>query len=219
MFSPVAVSAGNLEACYATTDLRWRLEQIPQDAGCRGAFFNMLDDRAGELSLATQEEYRAFFRLHRFASFRMFPVGDYLTRLVVLAQIHYGADAIHRGMRELQSNAFDAWSGTMLGRAALGMVEPSLPSVLHVLERAYASGTVVTHTRFRVLSVTEREIVTRFDDEYVYIEHAMVGALEGVAKVCRVPVEVSAELDDPFHGLVRLRPLGQRSGGLEGGSP
>lgn len=179
----------------------------------------MLDDRAGELSAETQEAYRAFFRLHRFASFRMFPVSDYVTRLVVLAQIRYGSEGIHRGMRELQFGAFDAWSKTMLGRAALGMVEPSLASVLHVLERAYASGTVVTHTRFRVLSSDEREIVTRFDDEYVYIQHAMVGALEGVAKVCRVPVEAEVDLDDPFHGVVRLRLLGGEGRGSTGGGP
>lgn len=195
----------SLEACYASTDLEWRLAQIPRDATCRGAFFNMLDQRAAALDAEVHAEYVRFFRIHRFSAFRMYPLRDYLTRLTVLAQIHYGADAIGQGMRELQSNAFDAWAATLLGRAALALVDPSLPSVLRMLERAYASRTVVSHSRFTVESISEREIVTRFENEYVYVEHAMVGALEGVARVCGQPeARVTAELDGPFDARVHI---------------
>jgi uncharacterized protein (TIGR02265 family) len=210
---PQRIAEASIEACNATTDLVWRLAQIPSDATCRGAFFNMLDDRAGTLSAETQAEYRRFFRIHKFSAFRMYGLADYLTRLVVLAQIHYGADAIYSGLRELQSGAFDAWGQTLLGRAALAVVDPSLASMLHMLERAYASQTVVSHTRFAVVSKTDQEIVTRFTNEFVYIEHAMVGALEGVARVCRVRADVSAELASPFEGIVRVKILGRDSSG------
>ncbi|MBN8613533.1 MAG: DUF2378 family protein [Deltaproteobacteria bacterium] len=200
----------SLEACEQATDLTWRLSQIPPEATCRGAFFNMLDDRAGALSLETQAEYRRFFRIHRYASFRMFPLSDYLTRLVVLAQIHYGKDAIYSGVRRLQSGAFDAWADTLLGKAALAVVDPSLGSMLRMLERAYASRTVVSNARFRVVSETATEIVTEIDEEYVYIEHAMVGAIEGVARVCGVDVTVRAELSGPFDGILRIEIHGNR---------
>lgn len=195
----------SLESCERATDLAWRLSQIPPDATCRGAFFNMLDERAGTLSPETQAEYRAFFRIHRFASFKMFPVSDYLTRLVLLAQIHYGDQHIYEGVRQLQSGAFDAWAETLLGKAALAVVDPSLGSLLRMLERAYASRTVVSHARFRVVSESEAEIVTELEREYVYIEHAMVGAIEGVARVCGAEVAVTAELRGPFDGLIRIR--------------
>lgn len=194
----------SLEACEEATDLTWRLAQIPPEATCRGAFFNMLDDRAGTLSLETQSEYRRFFRIHRFASFRMYPLSDYLTRLVVLSQIHYGADRIYPGVRQLQSGAFDAWADTLLGKAALAVVDPSLGSMLRMLERAYASRTVVSNARFHVVSETPTEIVTGIEEEYVYIEHAMVGAIEGVARVCGVNVTVTAELSGPFDGALRI---------------
>jgi uncharacterized protein (TIGR02265 family) len=195
----------SLEACYRATDLEWRLGQIPPDAACRGAFFNMLDDRAGELGEQTQQEYRRFFRIHRFSPVRMYAVADYVTRMVVLAQIHFGEENIYAGLRELQSGAFDAWASTLLGRAALSLVDPSLSSLLHMLERAYASETVVTHSRFKVESASPTEIVTRFSDEHNYIQYSMVGAIEGVAKVCRANVDVTAELSGPFDGLVRIR--------------
>lgn len=194
----------SLEACEQATDLTWRLAQIPPEATCRGAFFNMLDDRAGALGADTQAEYRRFFRIFRHASFRMYPLSDYLTRLIVLSQIHYGADHIYPGVRQLQSGAFDAWAETLLGKAALTVVDPSLGSMLRMLERTYASRTVVSHARFRVVSETAREIVTDIEEEYVYIEHAMVGAIEGVARVCGADVTVAAELRGPFDGQLRI---------------
>ncbi|UJR81344.1 Hypothetical protein I5071_34010 [Sandaracinus amylolyticus] len=205
----------DIEACYRATDLAWRLKQIPSSATCRGAFFNMLDDRAGTLSPDTQREYRRFFAVHRLSAFRMYSLRDYLTRIVLLSQIHYGEHQIHAGLRELQSGAFDAWAGTLLGRAALAVVTPDLLSVLRVLERAYASQTVVSHARFSVESADSRTIVTRIKQEHVYIESAMVGALEGVARTCRERVEVAAELDGPFDGIVRIRRLGSEEDGPE----
>jgi uncharacterized protein (TIGR02265 family) len=166
----------------------------------------MLDDRAGSLSTGSQAEYRAFFRIYRFSAFRMYPIRDYLTRLVVLSQIHYGSEHIYRGIRELQSGAFDAWAKTMLGRAALAVVTPELIAMLRMLERAYASETLVSYSRFTLESANETEVVVRFHNEYVYIEHAMIGALEGVSRMCGVQYpELSAELDDPFNGIVRIR--------------
>ncbi|AKF05965.1 DUF2378 family protein [Sandaracinus amylolyticus] len=206
--SRVAPESADIEACYRATDLAWRLKQIPHGATCRGAFFNMLDDRAATLSEETQREYRRFFPVHRLSAFRMYSLRDYLTRIVLLSQIHYGEHQIHAGLRELQSGAFDAWAGTLLGRAALAVVSPDLLSVLRVLERAYASQTVVSHARFSVESADARTIITRFKQEHVYIESAMVGALEGVARTCRERVEVRAELDGPFDGVVRIRRLG-----------
>ncbi|MBX7191887.1 MAG: DUF2378 family protein [Sandaracinaceae bacterium] len=205
--------AASLEACEQATDLSWRLAQIPGDACCRGAFFNMLDERAGTLGAETQEEYRRFFRMYRFASFKMFPVSDYLTRLVVLSQIHYGAAHIYAGVRKLQSGAFDAWGETLLGKAAVAVVDPSFASMLRMLERAYASRTVVSHTRLRLVSESTTEIVVELEQEYVYIEHAMVGAIEGVAHVCGAEVVVTPELRGPFDGILRIALLGTTRNG------
>jgi uncharacterized protein (TIGR02265 family) len=200
---PIAHRA-SLESCFAATDLEQRLRDIPRDATCRGVFFNMLDERAAALGPSVAHEYRDFFRVPRLLAFRMYPVRDYVTRLVVLSQIAYGSDRIHAGLRELQSGAFAAWAGTMLGRAALAVVNPSLPTLLRVLERAYAAQTVVSYARFNVQSVSETEIVTAFEREYVYIEHAMVGALEAVMRACGRNGSVVPELEGPYDGRVRL---------------
>lgn len=194
----------SLAEVFAHTDFEWRLAQIPDDAQCRGAFINMLDEHAASLSTETQAEYRRFFRIYRFMPIRMYPLRDYLTRMGILAQVHWGGEGIYQGIRKLQSQAFDAWASTLVGRAAIAVIEPTLPGVLRMIERAYASHTLTSHSSFAVRSVSDREIVTLFRDEHIPIEHAMVGALEGVLGLCKVRGDVTAELDDPFNGTIRI---------------
>jgi uncharacterized protein (TIGR02265 family) len=194
----------SLAEVFAHTDFEWRLAQIPDDALCRGAFINMLDEHAGALSAETRAEYRRFFRIYRFVPFRMYPLRDYLTRMGILAQVHWGGEGVYRGIRSLQSQAFDAWSSTLMGRAALAVIDPTLPGMLRMIERAYASNTLTSYAGFEVRSTSDREIVTYFRNEYNPIEHAMVGALEGVLRLCKAKGDVTAELDDPFNGTVRI---------------
>jgi len=91
-----------MKECFAHTDLEWRLSQIPNTASCRGIFLNMLDDLAAGLSPLTQRRYREFFQTYRFSSFRQYRIKDYLTRMVKLSEIHFGAPNIYRGIFEFQ---------------------------------------------------------------------------------------------------------------------
>lgn len=199
------MNEASLRECFAHSDLEWRLSQIPATAMCRGAFFNMLDERAALLSHDTHAAYRAFFRVTRFVPFRMYPISDYLTRMAIVCQVHWGAPEVYTRMRTIQASAFDAWARTLLGRAALAVIDPSLRSVLRMIERAYASHTVNTYADFHVVSVSESEVVTRFENEYVPIEHAMVGAIEAVLALCRTNGVVRAELEGPFDGTIRIQ--------------
>lgn len=162
----------------------------------------MLDDRAGRLGHATQAEYRRFFRIYRFTPFRMYPVRDYLTRLAILAQIEWGPARIYDGIRLIQSSAFEAWSSTIVGQAAVRLFDPSLLGMLRGIERAFASRMMINYSDFFIDEVRADRIVTRFANEYVYIEHAMVGALEGVARLCNAEVDFETELETPFDGRV-----------------
>ncbi len=203
--APGRAHPGSLDACFEHTDLRWRLTQIPDSAMCRGAYFNMLDARAGILGPAVQREYRAFFPVFKFNVFRMYSVRDYLTRLVVLAQIRYGAKDIYRGIEDLQRQAFSTWANTLMGKATLALVDRDVVSILRAIESAFASQMIVNYSTFRIDRVDSEQIIATLDNEYNYIEHAMVGALRGVLEACDVVGTVTAELASPFHGEVRIR--------------
>lgn len=200
-----SAAAPSLDACYAHTDLAWRLRQIPDTAGSRGVFLNMLDAQAGRLGSATQREYREFFRIHKFSPFRLYPTRDFLTRLVVLAQMHWGAEHIFDGVRALQSSAFDAYSSTIVGKAILALVQPRLDTMLQFIAFNWRAHAPANYSEVELLDATRGEYRMRFKSEYVYIEHAMEGALEGLARVCSTPVTIETNLDSPFDGVVTLR--------------
>lgn len=201
---PARAHVASLAECFAHTDLEWRLSQVPDEATCRGAFFTMLAERARDFGPEVLAEYTRVFPPAEHAAFRMYPVRDYLTRLVVLSQVRYGAENIPAGLRHFQASAFDAWATTMLGRATMKMVERRPGPILRMLERAYASRTVNSHANLIVETVEPHLVVVRFETEYLYIEHAMVGALEGVMAVCGLKATSSVELRGPFDGTVRL---------------
>jgi uncharacterized protein (TIGR02265 family) len=210
--APQVVHRASLEECFACTDLKWRLGAVPETALVRGVFLSMLDRQATALGPEVEEEYTSYFRVQGFSAFRMYPVRDYLTRLVVLAQIRWGASEIPKGLRALQSAAFDTWRGTLVGRTALELFEPSLVGCLKFCERTYQSGVSGNYADFAVLEVRSDHITTRFRNEYVYIEHAMVGALELVARFCGERVAFETKLDDPFTGNVTIHRLGRLDG-------
>ncbi len=198
--------SASLEDCFAATDLEWRLTQIPDWACSRGVFFNMLDGQADLLGPGVQAEYRAFFRIHRFSPFRFYPTRDFLTRLVVLSQIGWGSQQIHAGMRMLMATAFDAYANTIVGRAALGIIQPDLKYVLRFMAFNWKSGGAVNYSEFRLLEEGPDRYRVSVNNEYVYLESAMVGGFEGTARLFGTPVDVHCELEGPFDAIVTLTP-------------
>jgi uncharacterized protein (TIGR02265 family) len=194
----------SLKECYEHTDLAWRLAQIPDTAACRGVFLNMLDERAGELGPSTQYEYRQFFQTYRFTPFRFYPVKDYLTRIVTLAQIHYGGPEIYRGVFEIQAAAYPSWKRTLMGRAMFAMLGNDFHALLRAIDKTYATHSFVNYCRFAVHPLGPGRYRALFEPEYLYIEHAMAGALWGVAKACGVRVKLEPRLDDPFNGTIDI---------------
>jgi uncharacterized protein (TIGR02265 family) len=191
-----------MRECFEHTDLEWRLGQIPEWAACRGVFFNMLDERAGELGAATQSQYRGFFRTHRFTAFRLYPVKDYLTRMVKLAHIHFGEEKIYQGIFEIQAQAYPAWRRTVLGAASFAMLGSDFDRILRLVIRQMPR--VVNYMRAELQTEAPGLHIVKFRDEYVYIEHAMVGALHGLARSCGVDAQIRVNLDGPFNGTVHI---------------
>jgi hypothetical protein len=187
-----------LQECFRHTDLEWRLAQIPAEASCRGAFINMLDERAGQLGRVTQTAYREAFSIHKVSPFKMIPVSRYVTQLVVLAQIHHGNEAIHQGMRAITGEAFSLTS-VLFGRSQVPD-KARLAGALWFVERTWSR--ILNYSKFSFTQTSSTQIVVSFTNEYVYIDPAMLGGLEGLARLCGVDVRCSVKLRDAFNGEI-----------------
>ncbi len=197
----------SIETCFAHTDLRSRLARVPVEAASRGAFFNMLDDRAGAFGPAVQRAYRDYFQLYRFAPFRFYPVRDYLARAAVLSNIQFGADNIYDGLRQIQKAAHTAWSSTLLGRATLAMLKPNLVEMLRAVRFAWSTRQVVNYGQFDFTVMNPNHVVVRFREEYNYIQYAMRGGLEGTADLCGLSTRMEVDLHDDLNGDIHIHVL------------
>src|SRR5579859_1592142 len=189
-----------IKEIYQHTDLEWRLTQIPDSAACRGVYFNMLDERAAAFGPEIQRQYRDLFKLVSFNAIRLYPIKDYLTRMVTLAAIKFGPPNVHRGLFEIQEAAWPSWRKTLVGRATFAVLGSDFDAVLRVMGGAVSKS--LNHGSCKISSTTPGNYLARFTEQYVYIEHAMAGALTGVARACGVNVTLDVQLRDPFNGDV-----------------
>jgi hypothetical protein len=196
-----------LQECLRHTDLEWRLKQIPDTAKCRGAFLNTLDDRAADLGEETRQRYRNFFQTYHFSIFKLFPVRDYLTRIMVLSQIHFGTERIYEGLFHIHRFTFPAWKKNLLGRAAFAMVGSNLEFVLKVMEKGYQGDHFVNYAGFSFERLGPDHFLGHFTNEYVYIEHAIKGGVAGAGDACNLKLDLTVSLKDPFNGDIDIRVL------------
>jgi uncharacterized protein (TIGR02265 family) len=209
---PESVTVGGLEVCFAHTDLAWRLTQIPDHYAVRGVFMNMLDERAEEFGPDVQAAYRRFFGTFQFAGIRLYPVKDYLTRLVKLAAIRFGGPGIHQGLFEIQAAAFPAWRRSLPGRMTFAVLGSNLDAILKVTNRAMSGA--INHGTCQIAKLGPDRYVASFRDQPNYVEHSMAGALAGVARACGLDVAVETEMLDAFNGDVRLTVRGTLQRGV-----
>jgi hypothetical protein len=204
VFWPEASGAEAMKECYQYTDLEWRLAQIPDWAACRGVFFNMLDDRARDFEPRVQREYRQFFKLYKFSSLRLYPVKDYLTRMVKLAQIQFGGPNIYKGIYAIQAASWPAWRRTLVGRTAFGIFGNDFASILRFSKRPVQNA--INYGSFD-FSGGPNHFVTYHRNEYNYIQYSMAGGIAGMAEVCGVKVSIEPRLSDPFNGELHIEVL------------
>jgi uncharacterized protein (TIGR02265 family) len=203
------MSDKSMRECFKHTDLEWRLAQIPDSAGCRGVFLNMLDERACEFGPEIMNEYRDFFRIYQFSGFRLYPVKDYLMRIVKLAELRFGGPDIYKGIFEIQAAAFPSWRRTLVGRTAFAVLGVQFDSILRVTGISVSKA--VNYAECRILRDGPMHFTANFSNEYMYIEHAMAGALTGVARACEVPVSLDVRLRDPFNGEIGITVLDEKA--------
>jgi uncharacterized protein (TIGR02265 family) len=197
----------SLRECFEYTDLRWRLAQIPDRAACRGAFMNMLDDRAADLGRDTQNAYRSFFQTYRFSPFKFYPVKDYLTRIVTLAQIHFGGPNIYEGIHHIHAATYVSWKRTLLGQTAFAMLGNDFERVLRAAELGYVGSHFINYARLTVRRDAANRFAVCIGNEFVYIEHAMSGAVAGIAEACGARVALNVRMADPFNGEIGVTVL------------
>ncbi|MGZ3420440.1 MAG: TIGR02265 family protein [Polyangiales bacterium] len=188
------------EAAAAHCDIGERLEVVRDDQRVRGVWFAMLRDEMFRRGL-----HGAFERdvgLHESVTFKMYPVADYLRRLVCAGALVASPENVHDGMRELHRSSVRYFARSVLGRAIVSLVRPTPLQFLKQVERSRSL--MATFGEQRVTALGERSIRVHHVDDPVYIESAQVGGLLSTLEVCGFEAHVQVDMRSPFDGILTV---------------
>lgn len=188
------------EAAAAHCDIRERLGLVHDEQRVRGVWFAMLRDEVRRRGLAGPFEREV--GLHESVTFKMYPVADYLRRLVTAGALVASPEKVHDGMRDLHRSSVRYFAQSLLGRAIVSLVRPTPLKLLEQVQRS--RGLMATFGEQRVTSLGERRIRVHHVDDPVYIESAQVGGLLSTLEACGFDARVDVELRSRFDGILTV---------------
>ncbi len=176
-------------------DVQDRLLVLPPSALCRGLYFRSIENVLAEAGRA--DAYRALFP-ERFSALGWYSMHDFIERLVIGAGFLLGPERVHEGMFEIGRRNARAFSEGVLGRLMLRLLskEPR-----KVLKQAIAGRRQSAKpARWELSFPEERSAVMSMVEEYLYLDHYLLGAARGTFEMIDVPVRIECVLEDRFSG-------------------
>jgi hypothetical protein len=182
-------------------DLDGRLAAVPSSAQIRGFIFKMTADEVARHGPAAVAAYRRLAPLRSVWFFRMYSLRDYLEDVAAGATAIDPGDpqSVVRGIwRRMPSYAplFDAQRFLTLLVVGPGDVFRWIEGQRDMFYR---------YGGWRFERRSERYAIWHYFDEYVWLESAHVGGIEGVLEACSAVGSVQVDLDSPFNGRIHVR--------------
>ena len=127
----------------------------------------------------------------------MYPVAEYLRRLVVAGALVASPEKVHEGMLNLHRMSVRYFRG-LVGRAIVSLVRPTPLGFFQQIARSRMH--IATYGRWIIDPIAEHKMRVRILDEPVYVESAQLGGVLSSLNVCGVEGSAKLEMHEPFSG-------------------
>jgi uncharacterized protein (TIGR02265 family) len=182
-------------------DIVERLEVVPPSAQVRGVWLRAIEKQLGKRGRL--DSYREYFPDDRYSALSFYPLADFLVRLACSGAIVASPQRVHEGMALIMRGNAEAFMDTLLGRVMLRVL--SRDPVKLFEQGIAARRQSFTYGRWELRRIGEREIEIVLNNEYCWMESALVGAALGTFAVCDVEGHVEMRVIDRFNGSGFLR--------------
>ena len=177
-------------------DIEARLPLVPPSARVRGIYFNAIERQLA--ARGRLDAYRAYFSTARFGALSFHPVREYLVRMACAGAIVASPESVHDGILLISKGNARAFIESLLGRLMLRVLSGD-PARL--MEQAIAGRRQsVNYGRWELVRHAERVIEFRYQEEYIWIESAIVGAALGTFEASGVAIQMELRMVDRFNG-------------------
>jgi uncharacterized protein (TIGR02265 family) len=181
-------------------DMDRRLARIPNHATVRGFIFKMTADHVARQGRAAVATYRSLSPVRSPWFFRMYSLRDFLEDAAAgAAAIDPAAPAA--ALRQIWRNAH-RYAPLFDAQRFLSLLNASPYDACRWLESH--RDMFLGYGGWRVERRDERHFVFHYFDEYIWIDSAHRGGVEGVLEACNTTGTLDVELDDPFNGRIQV---------------
>lgn len=182
-------------------DIVTGLKAVPAAARVRGLYFRALADEMTRRGLrpAFEEVIHDSDR----SAFTLYPLGDYLVWLGFAGSLAASPAEVHQGMRDLHRGHSLYFGQSLLGRSLLRLISRDPIRQLH--QAIQSKRAVTNYGRWSVVDEGPGHATIRLQEEYVWIESALLGGALGGLEACGIHPTAEVRLSDPYNGELVFR--------------
>jgi uncharacterized protein (TIGR02265 family) len=178
-----------------------RLSATPPWGQVRGFLFKMTADAVERHGRAAVAMHRRLVGTPSRWFFRMYSVREYLEDLVAAAAV-IAPDDPASALRSIWANTA-GYAPLFDARRFLGLLGADVTAVAGWLENHRSF--FANYGRWRLEPRGPSYFIMHYFDEWIWIESAHRGGMEGLLDACGVRGTVEAELDSPYGGRLHVR--------------
>lgn len=182
-------------------DLDRRLDQIPLSGTVRGFIFKMTADEVARHGRGATALYRRLSPMRSTWFFRMYPLRDFLEDAAAGAAAIDPGDP-HSALRRIWRNA-PRYAPMFNAQRFLSLLSASPYDAMRWLEMQ--RDMFMDYGAWRVERRDEHYFVVHYFDEYIWIDSAHRGGVEGLVEACDATATVEVDLDGPFNGRIHVK--------------
>lgn len=187
---------------YAALDVEQRLRDTPSTAHVRGLFFRLAEQALEARSRDLLMTWRAKVGAKSRWPFRLYPARECIAEQA-LAAVLLRPDDPGAAVREMWT-ATPRFSRLLRADRFIRYLQGSDPQrALAWLERN--RDMMCNFGGWRVDVTGPREATFHYVDEYLWIQYAHLGGVEGTLLRCGVSPSISTELDTPYSGRLLIQ--------------
>ncbi len=182
-------------------DVVERMTRIRSDQMARGVWFKMLRDEVARRGTGLVHKYDAECGRHEAVTFKMYPLRDYLRRLVIAGALTASPEHVHDGMRELHRASVGYFAKSILGRLIISLVQPTPHDLLAQIERSRPH--IASYGSLRYERRGPRAAAMHIFDEPLYIESVQLAGMLSTLDMCGIAhAQTSVEVHSWSSGTI-----------------
>lgn len=177
-------------------DLAQRLADVPAGTCVRGLYFRAALDEIARRGL--RSAFETVIHDTDRSAFMLYPLTDYLIWIAWAGSLITAPDKVHDGMRELFRGNVVYFGQSLLGRSLLRLISRDPIRQMH--QAIQSKRAITNYGRWSIVDEGPRHVTIQLDDEYVWIESALLGGALGGFESCGVAPSVDVKMRDAYHG-------------------